>query len=925
MGFKEDYNKANELYKINLYNEALVFYNKSVGEEPGFYDGHFCIAKTLVRLHKYEEGISCFKTYFNRIPKNFRPKYTLGFFKIILKEDAEDIAFDFLESIKIERTQEEILDFLKLLLEHNQHKRVFAYLMNLPVDSILPLLEELKINLSPDVCSRFNKANFFERYVKLNNKINILKTSDIVSQTMDESTQQAETEIKRIKHSQEVEEAIPILNKAEEILLHLQDILFQHSEKLLKSHKISESKRNISLLQRTGYNENKIKQISDKAKSQVQNKIKNNTKRVAVLLGMLLLVAVGSFFGYDAYQSSAALKKALSSNDIDEYNKYLREYGDNDSILVLRENKLYQNAINTNRTSDIKKLYTLYPKSKYLKKININVNGQKSLDLHVFGIESENDYLDSDEHYTYYLPNKCVVGYSISRDNELPITKYFTVSNDLTIDQPMYPLKRLVYEDHFKSNKGNWNLFNVSKQDWFRSKSKGIKLENGTLSLYSEFSENSMVYTFANSIKLERNEDFEIIVDYHNNGNNNGTYFFFGASNRAFNYFEFYSNSYNYGHNNWDNPNEKWIQQSEGWQRNHAISSDGDALNRLRINKVENQVSYEINNQPLGYMEIEKWYGHQIGFGINSNSKTQVRNLKIFKYNALPNTNFTKGETYYCWVKELNVRSSGNINSGILKTIKRGEPIEYLGEKGSKVVNATFNGQMRPDNFYKFRLMDGTIGWVHGGGVIGLDSDGKSDNESYNGDGIKKNQHGQKSIQTTAIQSRQEIMVHLDTISKTPPITKNKKTKNKKIEEINRNKDQEEHPYVDDPLTSRPIPEYVSLAMADKSPVYPGCEGNTSVALMVCTREKINSFITDKNKYKSLEKYNRPIGLQKVTVEFHIEKDGSITNIQVITDMDAVRKEVQNIVAALPKMAPAYFREQPVGISYGLSYFINFK
>lgn len=121
-------------------------------------------------------------------------------------------------------------------------------------------------------------------------------------------------------------------------------------------------------------------------------------------------------------------------------------------------------------------------------------------------------------------------------------------------------------------------------------------------------------------------------------------------------------------------------------------------------------------------------------------------------------------------------------------------------------------------------------------------------------------------------------------------------------------------------IDERPIPDYVSFEAADHYPIFPGCEGKTSVQLMVCTRDKINSFITDRNNYRSLEKLSSKLGLQKITVSFKIEKSGIISNINVRTPRTEVQSEVERVVASLPHMGTAYYNNLPVGVNYSMSF-----
>ena len=122
----------------------------------------------------------------------------------------------------------------------------------------------------------------------------------------------------------------------------------------------------------------------------------------------------------------------------------------------------------------------------------------------------------------------------------------------------------------------------------------------------------------------------------------------------------------------------------------------------------------------MSQVPLKKWYGRRFGFGINDNTNSSIRNLEISILNRPPKTIFESDHVYFCWVQELNVRDDGSTKGEILTTISEGDPVKFLGEIGKKEVNATFREIYSPDYYYKVELLDGTIGWVHGGAIRGL-------------------------------------------------------------------------------------------------------------------------------------------------------------------------------------------------------------
>lgn len=142
----------------------------------------------------------------------------------------------------------------------------------------------------------------------------------------------------------------------------------------------------------------------------------------------------------------------------------------------------------------------------------------------------------------------------------------------------------------------------------------------------------------------------------------------------------------------------------------------------------------------------------------------------------------------------------------------------------------------------------------------------------------------------------------------------------------NKNKEEEEKSIVekdtDPPLNLSP--RIVPIVSADQAPIYPGCEGMSGFQLVKCTSNKINHFVSDPSKYKALERSNTSIGRQRVVVNFLIERDGSINNINVQTPLEEIKREVEKVVVSLPRMEPGYDKGESVIIKYSFPFYLNF-
>jgi|GEM_PF-2531002 hypothetical protein len=248
----------------------------------------------------------------------------------------------------------------------------------------------------------------------------------------------------------------------------------------------------------------------------------------------------------------------------------------------------------------------------------------------------------------------------------------------------------------------------------------------------NELNDKQFSINLINLPKLTEKQNFEIEATVTMDKINSGIFLLFGATSSAFNYVGFNKNSnYIYGYNDWNNKNANWIKLSNGWKNNRNIKRGNYTTNIISIVKENEKVSMSINNSFLGSMPNRAWYGNKIGFGINDKTSVRINYLKIYeKKNRIPVV-FTEGNTYFCWVSLLNVRSKPIPNSEIITTIKLAEPVKLLKGKSDKVFNATFKGIFSPESYHEVELLDGTVGWVHGGALKDIPTEKTIDFSAY--------------------------------------------------------------------------------------------------------------------------------------------------------------------------------------------------
>ena len=115
----------------------------------------------------------------------------------------------------------------------------------------------------------------------------------------------------------------------------------------------------------------------------------------------------------------------------------------------------------------------------------------------------------------------------------------------------------------------------------------------------------------------------------------------------------------------------------------------------------------------------------------------------------------------------------------------------------------------------------------------------------------------------------------------------------------------------------------MNFMVVENKPVYPGCEKYKNAEEQYnCFQQMIAQHIKNTFKYPPIAK---DMGVQgKVFVNFVIDKNGKITNPQVVRSVDKhLDAEALRIVALLPKMTPASQRGKSVPVSFTVP--INFK
>ncbi|MCF4100174.1 energy transducer TonB [Gillisia sp. M10.2A] len=110
----------------------------------------------------------------------------------------------------------------------------------------------------------------------------------------------------------------------------------------------------------------------------------------------------------------------------------------------------------------------------------------------------------------------------------------------------------------------------------------------------------------------------------------------------------------------------------------------------------------------------------------------------------------------------------------------------------------------------------------------------------------------------------------------------------------------------------------VPFAVIENVPIFPGCEGlSNNDQRKKCMSEKVQAFVQ--------KKFNTDLGGQlgltgvnRVIVQFKIDKNGNITDVRSRAPHPRLEQEAARVINSLPKMQPGKQRGKPVGVMYSL-------
>ena len=119
------------------------------------------------------------------------------------------------------------------------------------------------------------------------------------------------------------------------------------------------------------------------------------------------------------------------------------------------------------------------------------------------------------------------------------------------------------------------------------------------------------------------------------------------------------------------------------------------------------------------------------------------------------------------------------------------------------------------------------------------------------------------------------------------------------------------------------IPDELPFPLIEEVPLFPGCEGlNSNEERRDCMSSKISKFVNRKFD-TDLGADLGLTGINRIFVQFKVDKKGNITNIKARGPHNKLEEEAARVINLLPEMQPGKQRSQPVGVIYNLP--ITFK
>jgi len=101
----------------------------------------------------------------------------------------------------------------------------------------------------------------------------------------------------------------------------------------------------------------------------------------------------------------------------------------------------------------------------------------------------------------------------------------------------------------------------------------------------------------------------------------------------------------------------------------------------------------------------------------------------------------------------------------------------------------------------------------------------------------------------------------------------------------------------------------------EEAPLFPGCEEEEKENRKSCADAKLFNHLINNLVYPPIAKEKGISG--RVIIQFYVEKDGSITNVKVVSGIGGgCDEEAQRVIENMPKWNPGLQRGRPVRVTF---------
>lgn len=119
--------------------------------------------------------------------------------------------------------------------------------------------------------------------------------------------------------------------------------------------------------------------------------------------------------------------------------------------------------------------------------------------------------------------------------------------------------------------------------------------------------------------------------------------------------------------------------------------------------------------------------------------------------------------------------------------------------------------------------------------------------------------------------------------------------------------------FSDVPEIEEPIEEDIPFILVEQSPRFPGCEEDNEEDYKRCFNQNIKAYIGKKFN-ADVASSNR--GKQRILVQFTIDQNGEIKDVQARASARSLEKEAVRVVKSLPQMIPGEQRGRSVKVKF---------